>query len=55
MSKNSRVIPVSFKDTTRDIKLYIAVISKEKNEKSEFVKNAIEHYVIFLEKEKAQN
>lgn len=54
MSKNSRVIPVSFKDTTRDITLYISVISKEKNEKSEFVKDAIEFYLLHLENKKGQ-
>ena len=53
MSKNPRVIPISFRDTTRDITLYITVISKEKNEKSEFVKDAIEFYLKYSEKNKS--
>ncbi|MEY8001633.1 hypothetical protein AB8U03_15795 [Clostridium sp. Mt-5] len=43
-------VDVSFKQTTRDIKLYTAVMSQE--EKSEFVKKALEFYIKHLEKEK---
>ena len=46
-------ICISFKETTRDIILYNAVQSKEKYEKSEFVKDCIEFYLKSLEKEKA--
>ena len=42
-------INVSFKQTTKDMTLYTAVIAQE--EKSEFVKRAIEHYLKYLEKE----
>ena len=35
-------LPVSFKKTSRDMKLYLAVMSKE--ERSDFVKKAIEFY-----------
>ncbi|HIG0360368.1 hypothetical protein [Clostridium botulinum] len=48
-------VDVSFKKTSRDMKLYLEVISKE--EKSDFVKQAIEHYIKFLDnsqKEKVQ-
>lgn len=41
-------IPVSFKKTTRDMKLYTEVKSKE--EQSEFVKDALEYYVKYLGK-----
>jgi len=46
-------ICISFRETTRDITLYNEVQKKEKYEKSEFVKNAIEFYIKNLEKEKA--
>jgi len=46
-------ITLSFKQTTRDLKLYMEVNSKE--EKSDFIKDAIEFYMKFLEKEKIQN
>jgi len=36
---------VSFRETTRDITLYNAIQSKEKYEKSEFVKDCIEYYL----------
>lgn len=41
-------VDVSFKKTTRDMKLYLAVTSRE--EKSDFVKDAIEHYLEHLKK-----
>lgn len=43
-------IEVSFKKTSRDQRLYKVVNSKEKSEKSEFVKKAIEYYIGFLNK-----
>lgn len=47
-------VDVSFKKTTRDMKLYLAVINKE--EKSDFVKDALEHYLKYLEvSEKSEN
>lgn len=49
MNKDSKIIQVSFKKTTRDIKLYTYVSSLE--EKSDFVKDCIEFYL--KEKEKA--
>lgn len=42
-------ITVSFKNTTRDVKLYIHIKGQE--EKSEFIKKAVEHYIIYLEEE----
>lgn len=45
-------IDVSFRKTTRDMELYLEVMKRERNEKSEFVKNAIEFYMKHLEKEK---
>jgi len=39
-------IDVSFKRTTRDMKLYTTVIAKE--EKSDFVKDALEFYIKHL-------
>lgn len=36
-------VDVSFKKTTRDMKLYLAVTSEE--EKSDFIKNALEFYL----------
>lgn len=44
------VIPVSFKNTTRDMKLLIYLNNQE--EKSQFIKNAIEFYINHLEKTK---
>lgn len=40
-------VEVSFKQTTRDMKLYTEVISKE--EKSGFIKDALEHYIKYLQ------
>jgi hypothetical protein len=48
----TRTVDVSFKKTTRDMKLYTTVIAKE--EKSDFVKDAIEFYIEYLE-EKQKN
>ncbi len=42
-------LPVSFKKTSRDMKLYLAVMGKE--ERSDFVKKALEFYINYLEKE----
>jgi hypothetical protein len=41
-------ITVSFKNTTKDIKLYVIANSHE--EKSDFVKRALDHYIKHLEK-----
>lgn len=41
-------VTVSFKKTTRDMKLYLRVSSEE--EKSEFVKDALEFYIGHLNK-----
>lgn len=46
-------VDVSFKKTTRDTKLYNAVMIQE--EKSEFVKKAIELYIKHLEKGEENN
>ena len=43
MNKTSQIIQVSFKKTTRDIKLYAHICSLE--EKSDFIKDAIEYYL----------
>ncbi|WP_167332701.1 hypothetical protein [Clostridium haemolyticum] len=43
-------IPVSFKQTTRDMNLYLEVQGQE--EKSNFIKNAIEYYIKYLKKQK---
>ncbi|OAA91333.1 hypothetical protein [Clostridium coskatii] len=43
-------ITVSFKKTNRDMKLYTYVNALE--EKSDFVKDAIEHYIKYLEEKK---
>jgi len=40
---------VSYKKTTRDVKLFNEVDGKEKNEKSEFIKDALEFYIKYLE------
>lgn len=45
-------VDVSFKKTSRDMKLYLAVSSKE--EKSDFVKNAIEHYLKYLDQKEKE-
>lgn len=45
-------ITISFKNTTKDMKLFVTVNSQE--EKSDFVKRAIEHYIKHLEKENIQ-
>ena len=44
-------ITLSFKQTTRDVKLYNLINGKE--EKSDFVKDCVEFYIKSLEKEKA--
>lgn len=50
MSKESRrIIPVSFKKTTKDVKIYTYVSALE--EMSDFVKDALEFYIKHLEKE----
>jgi len=41
-------ITVSFKNTTKDMKLYVIANSHE--EKSDFVKRALDHYIKHLEK-----
>jgi hypothetical protein len=41
-------IDVSFKKTSRDMKLYTEVIAKE--EKSDFIKDALEFYIEHLQK-----
>lgn len=46
-------IPLSFKDTTRDMKLYIAVMAAE--EHSAFIKDAIEFYITYKDKLKEVN
>lgn len=46
-------IEVSFKQTTRDMKLYTEVISKE--EKSGFIKDALEHYIKYLNLKEKDN
>ncbi|HEY8889888.1 MAG TPA: hypothetical protein VIM70_06500 [Clostridium sp.] len=43
MKKDSRIIQVSFKKTTRDIKIYSYVNALE--EMSDFVKDALEVYI----------
>lgn len=43
-------VDVSFKKTTKDVKLYTTVMSQE--EKSEFVKRALEFYIKHLESNK---
>lgn len=47
MLKESQIVQVSFKKKSRDTRLFIYVESCE--EKSEFVKDAIEHYIKYLE------
>ncbi|MCT8975477.1 hypothetical protein N4T77_02585 [Clostridium sp. CX1] len=46
-------IDVSFKKTTRDMKLYLLVMEKE--EKSDYIKDAIEFYSRYLEKKQKKN
>lgn len=41
-------VDVSFKKTSRDMRLYLTVSNKE--EKSDFIKDAIEFYLEYLEK-----
>jgi len=41
-------ITVSFKNTTKDMKIYVTVNSQE--EKSDFIKKALEYYIKHLEK-----
>jgi len=43
-------VEVSFKQTSKDMKLFAKVISEE--EKSVFVKNALEFYIEYLENNK---
>jgi hypothetical protein len=43
-------LDISFKQTSKDMKLYARVVSQE--EKSDFVKRAIEFYIKFLENNK---
>lgn len=47
--KEHEIVPkvdVSFKKTTRDMKLYTMIMTKE--EKSDFIKDAIENYLEYL-------
>lgn len=46
-------INLSFKQTTRDMRLYTMVIGRE--EKSDFIKDAIEFYLRYLEQEDRDN
>ena len=49
-------ICISFRETTRDIILYNEIQNKEKYEKSEYVKNAIQYYIEYLkEKDTTQS
>ena len=48
MSKESQIVQVSFKKKSRDTKLFIYVESCE--EKSDFVKDALEFYIKHLNK-----
>jgi hypothetical protein len=43
-------LDISFKQTSKDMKLFAKVISEE--EKSDFVKKALEFYIRYLEKTK---
>lgn len=49
----SLTLHISFKNTTRDMKLYLYV--KDQEEQSEFVKDAIENYIKIVEKKKKRN
>ena len=46
-------ISVSFKNTTKDMKLYTHIMSLE--EKSGFIKEAIEYYINNLDKKDSSN
>lgn len=46
-------ITVSFKSTTKDMKLFVTVNSQE--EKSDFVKKALEYYIKHLEMENSKD
>lgn len=46
-------IDVSFKKTTRDMKIYTMVVAKE--EKSDFIKDALEWYIQYLENNKKKS
>ena len=46
MNKESRIIQVSFKKTTRDVRIYTYVNALE--EMSDFVKDALEFYIKHL-------
>ena len=46
-------VNVSFRETVRDLTLYNEVQSKEKLEKSEFVKDALEFYINHLKNERS--
>jgi len=46
MKRDSRIIQVSFKKTTKDVKIYSYVNSLE--EMSDFVKDALEFYINHL-------
>ena len=50
MSKDSRIVQVSYKNTTKEMKQYLKVKSME--EQSQFVKDAIAFYLNYLEKER---
>lgn len=43
-------IPVSFKNTDKDMKIYLEVKAKE--EQSEFVKEALRYYIKYLKTKK---
>lgn len=45
-------ITVSFKNTTKDMKLFVTVNSQE--EKSDFIKKALEYYIKCLDKENGE-
>jgi len=45
-------ITVSFKSTTKDMKLFVTVNSQE--EKSDFIKKALEYYIKYLDKENGE-
>jgi len=53
MTKESRIIQVSFKKTTRDVKIYTYVNALE--EMSDFVKDALEFYINHLRNCKGVN
>ncbi|MBU3179079.1 hypothetical protein KPL47_22545 [Clostridium estertheticum] len=45
---------VSFRETVRDLTIFNEVQNKEKLEKSEFVKDALEFYIAYLKQEKTK-